>query len=180
MSDSKIISSSEMMMDYATVNFSSENDVCTVWKKVVSKIHSNKYESEDSERRMPIGERLSKNTRVVDVKNGVLLVESDHSGWIQYLRFYQSYILKGLKMSLPELKIHSLAYRVSGSSAGLSVSYEERLSQEQQKMTTRMDKTEKELEQKFGSESKPEGNLPPEILEKFERLKQSMLTNDEK
>ena len=36
-------------------------------------------------------------------------------------------------------------------------------------------KTLKQLE-----EEKKESSLPPEILEKFERLKQSMLTNDEK
>jgi hypothetical protein len=50
----------------------------------------------------------------------------------------------------------------------------------------KLEKDEKEIDKfyenlgKNREEEKKESSLPPEILEKFERLKQSMLTNDEK
>ena len=111
----RIVSAADMMLQAANIGTSEANEICSVWKKVVSGVHSFKHESEDSDKRMPLGERLAGNTRVIDLKNGVLLVESDHPGWIQYLRMYQKFILKGLQMNLPELKITNLAFRVAGS-----------------------------------------------------------------
>ena len=99
----------------------SANEICGVWKKVVSGVRSYKHESEDSEKRIPIGERLAGNTRVIDLRNGVLLVETDHPGWIQYLRMYQKYILTGLKMNLPDLKLHQLFATYQSSDTFLNV-----------------------------------------------------------
>ena len=78
MNDNQIISCSQLMGKYRNIDFEKTDKVTTSWKKVVSSIHSERYESEDSEKRMPIGERLANNTRVIDLKNGVLLVETDH------------------------------------------------------------------------------------------------------
>ena len=103
----RIVSAADMMLQAANINIatSEANEICSVWRKVVSSVHSMKHDSEDSEKRMPLGERLAGNTRVIDLKNGVLLVESDHPGWIQYLRMYQKFILKGLQMNSPDLKM---------------------------------------------------------------------------
>lgn len=179
MNEHKIFSSADMMMNFGLFNSLESDKITTTWKKVVSKIHSNKYESEDSERRMPIGERLAGNTRVIDLKNGVLLIEADHSGWIQYLRFYKNFILRGLKQELPDLKINSLAFRVRGTVANLSNAYEDELEKQNQKMEEKMNRMEKELNVNV---EKKRGNfeLPPEIQQKFENLKKSMLTNIEK
>ena len=180
----KIISAADMMLMAANIDVSPANEICSVWKKVVSGVHSYKYESEDSEKRMPIGERLAGNTRVIDLKNGVLLVETDHPGWIQYLKTYQKFILNGLKMYLPDLKISSLAFRVAGEKVSLSESYEKQLAESRSKMQENIEKQEKELE-KYNKKNpnKPEegssgtGQLPPELLAKFDSIRQSMLTN---
>lgn len=186
MNDTNIISSSEIMSKYRNIDFEKTDRVTTGWKKVVSGIHSKRYESEDSERRMPIGERLASNTRVVDLKNGVLLIETDHSGWIQYLRFYQKFILNGLKMYLPDLKISSLAFRVAGSNVSLKDSYEDQLKAEQKKFEEKMDKQQRETESFYEKQGLSADNkvrkgseLPPELLSKFESIKKSMLTNSE-
>ena len=179
-----IISAADMMLKAANINVSSANEICSVWRKVVSGVHSYKHEAENSEKRMPIGERLAGNTRVIDLKNGVLLVETDHPGWIQYLKTYQKFILNGLKMNLPDLKISSLAFRVTGEQVSLSESYEKQLAESRSKLQEKLEKQEKELEkynqknQKKSEEgSAGAGELPPELLAKFDSIRQSMLTN---
>ncbi len=181
----RIISAADMMLQAANISTSEANEICSVWKKVVSGVRSFKHDSEDSEKRMPLGERLAGNTRVIDLKNGVLLVETDHSGWIQYLRVYQKFILNGLKMNLPSLKITSLAFRVAGSQVNLSETYENQLKKERDLMVKNFEKQEKELEKFRASKSQKKENsstnsqLPPELLAKFDSIRESMLTNSD-
>ncbi len=180
--DNKIINCNDMIMRAGNISMSTiqnANDIISVWKKVVSNVHSKKFESEDSDKRIPLGSRLADNTRVIDLKNGVLLVETDHPGWIQYLKIYQKFIVTGLKMHLPSIKINSLAFRISGSNANLSDAYEEQLSKSRNQMEKEFEKQEKELE-KFNTPTKESGNsLPPDLLAKFDSIRESMLTNSE-
>ena len=180
--DNKIISCQDMMLKVGNISTSSvnnANEIFSVWKKVVSKVHSYKDESEDSEKRIPIGERLAGNTRVIDLKNGVLLVETDHPGWIQYLKIYQKFIINGLKMNLPSLKINSLAFRVAGSNANLSNSYEDQLSKSRKEMESKIEQQEKELEKFNKNKPAVSSGLPEELLAKFDSIRSSMLTNSE-
>lgn len=199
MDSSKIISSKDMMKSFGgfSVNANSlgeEKNIFTVWKKVVLGIHSYKDESENNEKRMPIGERLAGNTRVVDLKNGTLLVETDHPGWIQYLNMYKKFILRGINMYLPELKVKNLAFRTSGSSFTLNgektEAYDASVKKARDEMLAKMEETEKEIEKLFpqkageassgGNGVKPKKNpLPPELLVKLENIRQTMLTNSE-
>jgi len=163
-------------MQFSESSFLGGNELPGVWKKVVSKVHSYANESENSEKRMPIGERLAGNTRVVDLKNGILLIETDHSGWIQYLKMYQKFIITGLKRELPNLKISTFAFRITGSKAALNDVFEEKTKKE---FYEKLDKEEEELKKYYGKreEKKAESNLPPELLEKFASMKESLLTN---
>ncbi len=184
----RVISAADMMLQAANISTSEANEICSVWKKVVSGVHSVKHESENSDKRMPIGERLAGNTRVIDLKNGVLLVETDHPGWIQYLKMYQKFILNGLKMNLPDLKITSLAFRVAGEKVNLSESYENQLKKERKEMEARLEKEEKALKDYKMAQKAPEtrkkasegaSELPAELLAKFDSIRQSMLTNSD-
>ncbi len=172
--NNQIISAADIMMQVGNIGTSEANEICSVWKKVVSGVHSYKHESEDSEKRIPIGERLAGNTRVIDLKNGVLLVETDHPGWIQYLRMYQKFILTGLKMKLPDLKITNLAFRVTGEKVSLSESYENQLAKERKNMEAKLEKQEKELK-KYEKKNSTASTLPPELLAKFDNIRNSML-----
>lgn len=177
--NNQIISAADMMLQAANIGTSQANEICSVWKKVVSGVHSYKHESEDSDKRMPLGERLAGNTRVIDLKNGVLLVESDHPGWIQYLRMYQKFILKGLQMNLPELKITNLAFRVAGEKVNLSEAYDQQVRKSRNEMAKKIEEEERQLKK---YEKKPENKgseLPPELLAKFDSIRQSMLTNSD-
>ena len=175
----RIISAADMMLQAANIGTSEANEICSVWKKVVSGVHSFKHESEDSDKRMPLGERLAGNTRVIDLKNGVLLVESDHPGWIQYLRMYQKFILKGLQMNLPELKITNLAFRVAGEKVNLSEAYDQQVKKSRNEMAKKIEEEERQLK-KYEKKSENKGSeLPPELLAKFDSIRQSMLTNSD-
>lgn len=185
MTNNNFISAADMMLKAASLAPMGGNELSSVWKKVVSKVHSYKDEAEDSERRMPIGERLAGNTRVIDLKNGILLIETDHPGWIQYLKLYQKFILNGLKMSLPKLKISSLAFRVAGSQVSLSEMYEEQLAKGRKVAEKKLEKQEKELAEyeKNKVSENPDNSaknpLPPEVMAMFDNIRQSMLTNSD-
>lgn len=58
------------------------------------------------------GERFAAHSKPVDVRNGILLVEADHPGWIQLLQLEQHAILKRLQRSFPKLGIKGMGFRV--------------------------------------------------------------------
>ena len=177
--NNQIISAADMMLQAANIGTSEANEICSVWKKVVSGVRSAKHDGEDSEKRMPLGERLAGNTRVIDLKNGVLLIETDHPGWIQYLRMYQKFILKGLQMNSPDLKITNLAFRVAGEKVSLSETYEQQLAKSRREQAAIIEKQEKELKKYEKKAEAPKSELPPELLAKFDSIRQSMLTNSD-
>ena len=82
MNDDGMISAADMMMKQFGIlsQVNEANKIHNVWRDVVSKVKP--FGADDSdEKRIPIGERLAGNTRVIDLKNGVLLVETDHPGF---------------------------------------------------------------------------------------------------
>ena len=46
------------------------------------------------------------------MKNGILVVETDHPGRIQLLQMYKNYIQTGLNKKLSELKIKNIVFRL--------------------------------------------------------------------
>lgn len=176
MNDFNIVNAADIISAVTNFSNSSDNEIVTVWNKVLSKI-GYKEGVTDSENNF-IGRRLASNSHVVDLKNGVLLVETNHSGWIQYLRIYQNFILKGLKWALPNLKISSLAFRVRGSEASLSDIYENQLEKAQSKMNEKIDREEEELQKRFGNKNSQTGKkdensekLPDDLFNILENLK---------
>lgn len=62
-----------------------------------------------------VGERLAAHSRPVDVRNGIVLVEAEHPGWIQLLQLKQEGLLAQLKKAFPDLGIRGIAFRLQGS-----------------------------------------------------------------
>lgn len=137
------------------------------WKTTVQKISGN-------------GAQLSDHSRVVDLKNGILLVETDHPAWSQMLQFHKKFILTGLKRICASEKIESLAFRVRGSSAALADSGEKIAANEMKKYSEKLDAQEKILLEKgfLGKEKKSDENeksksgeeLPENLKEIFVRM----------
>ena len=66
-------------------NFEKNNQIFQVWKKIVTSIKND-------------GQKIYEHSNIVDLKNNVLLIEADHSGWIQMLQLNSHYILNGFRM----------------------------------------------------------------------------------
>ena len=73
------------------------------WKKVLSSIRG--YGSD-----MDIGEKLAAHSRIIDLKNDILFLETDHSGWIQLFYLHKKSILRSLKKEFPELTINGFSF----------------------------------------------------------------------
>lgn len=123
------------------------------WKYVLSSIKSRNNKN--------IGELLISHTRVVDLKNGILLVETDHPGYIQTLQMYNSYIIRGMNKKYPELEIKTLSFRLKGTNFELK---------EIKEKTNEEKYTEEEIESKTTIRS----DLPEELKIKFEELKKEI------
>ena len=178
----KIMTCSDLMLR-VTELASESNKLNSVWRRVVSKINSNQR----GDNVIPIGERLAGNTRVIDIQNGILLIETDHSGWIQYLKFYQKFIITGLKREIEDLNVNSFAFRLSGSNVLLAESKDKKMKKEINDVNEKFEKIENEVN-KIYADKKSDTNksdekkstLPPELYEKLENIKRSMLTNSSK
>ncbi|MCQ2610929.1 MAG: DUF721 domain-containing protein [Treponema sp.] len=154
---------------------SQENQIKNAWTVTLSKIKV--Y----GEGKQHFGEKLAQHSRIIELKNGILLVEADHPGWIQYLNTYKNFILNGLKMKIPQLKITNLAFRLKGNEFNLSPTFEEQIQKNREEMLKKLDDDQKILDNTANSaENNNSGdNLPDDLKNRLERLKQQM-AEDEK
>jgi len=156
----------------------SASKIVEAWKNVLSKVKSVNPQQNPNE-----GENLIDHSRVVDLKNGILLIEADHPGWISLLQFHKKFILKGMQMAVSGVSINSLAFRLRGSQAGIPsdpnredivrANIEKRIENEENSLR----KANLSLKQAKSYET---SDLAPELAEIFADLKKSMLTNSKK
>ncbi|NLM00183.1 MAG: DUF721 domain-containing protein [Treponema sp.] len=85
-------------------------DVANKWKQILSSIKENNYD----EIEYSAGKKMADHSRVVDLKNGILLIETDHPGWTQKIQFHKNYIMIGLKNAFPCLEINTFAFKLKG------------------------------------------------------------------
>ena len=64
------------------------------------------------------GEDIAAHSSVKDVKQGTVIVEVDHPGWLQMLHMRKSKILTGIKKRYPELGIRDIRIYVGSSTGG--------------------------------------------------------------
>ena len=154
-------------------DFRKSNNIVSEWQKILGRINSkvNPYE----------GQNLAAHSRIIDIKNGIVLVEADHPGWIQLLKIHQNYILKGLQIKFPELKIRNIVYRLKGNKAEIF----DTSSVEEQNLKTRK-QIEKRIEEQeeinknlnFSSvKNSKKAELPQELASIFKEMENDMLTN---
>ena len=65
-----------------------------------------------------VGPRFAAHSRVLDVHNGLLVIEAEHPGWIQLLQMRQSGILEDVARRFPELGLRGIVFRLADSSLG--------------------------------------------------------------
>ena len=150
--------------------------ILVAWKKTVQKISGN-------------GAQLFDHSRIVDLKNGILLVETDHPAWSQMLQFHKKFILTGLNKICADdtNKIESLVFRVRGSNATLADAGKKIAATEMKKYSEKLNAEEKILfekgilgkEKESVNENKNDEELPDNLKEIFTRMKSTALKNNE-
>jgi hypothetical protein len=55
----------------------------------------------------------SSHSRISELERGILLIETDHPGWMQILQTKQSQLLSTVQRRYPELEIRGIAFRLS-------------------------------------------------------------------
>ncbi len=157
-------------------DYNNSNSLLNIWEKVLLRIRSNINPNE--------GRNLASHSRVVDFKNGILLVEVDHPGWIELLQLHKKYIINGLNMENRSVNVESLAFKLKGKQGNLFDPEEHKYSSEdvKEEIKRRTEAEEEKLNSLKIKEEKLETKkeLPPELAVIFEDLRKNMLTNLEK
>ncbi len=187
--EDNLISAQEMIMTAFTnierVEVEKNNKLLKTWRFTLESIRSNAKNGEN------LGINLYSHSRVIDLKNGILLIEADHPAWIQTFRIYQKYILNGLKRGVPDVKISSLAFRLRGSNVELHSqmteekirsNIEERI-QKEEKVIQEFDEKNKNLENSQSQDGENSKNstqnkeIPQNLRQILDRLKADILTD---
>ena len=148
------------------------------WRSVVESLNP----GPNAENAANFGRNLASHSRIIEIKNGTLLVEADHPAWLQMLKIHQRYIVSCLSRRFPEMGLSSLAFRIRGSEARLSDTYEEALMKARQENSQRYEIEKKMLEER-GFLPKTDGEiqeLPENLKELFKKLERDILTNERK
>ena len=187
MYEENMISAEEMIMTAFTnierAEVERNNKLLKTWRVTLESIRSNAKNGEN------LGVNLYSHSRVIDLKNEILLIEADHPAWIQTLRIYQKFILTGLKRGVPDVKISSLAFRLRGTNAELhSQINEEKIRSEMEERIQKEEKVIQEFDEKnrvVSSESnqKEENSsqnkkIPENLKQILDRLKEDILTDN--
>jgi predicted nucleic acid-binding Zn ribbon protein len=64
------------------------------------------------------GEALSRHTRLVDVHDGILVVEVDHPGWMQMIQLRRESLLEAARRTAPLASITGMRVRVGPGPGG--------------------------------------------------------------
>lgn len=157
---------SNIFENISTEKMNDNINMINSWKSVLMSINSRTNKN--------IGNLLVSHTKVIDLKNKVLLIETDHPGYIQTLQIYNSYILRGLKQKVPELEIKYLSFRLKGTNFKLP---------DVEMPKNKFETIEKEELIKNFDVNK---DLPKDLMENFNKLKKEIdkikkdiLTKDE-
>lgn len=133
------------------------NKISKAWDETIAKIYN-------------YGPKLAGHSHIVDLKNGVLLIESDHPGWNQILQNNKAFIIKGLKINAPDVAVRNLAFRVAGSNAQLGDDYETYLKKSRESMLKDIENDEKKLEEMGFKHEKSNEPVPEEVKKLFEGI----------
>lgn len=118
-----------------------------------------------------VGDRLADHSKPSDIRHGVLVIETDHSGWIQLLQLKQERILAEITKRYPELDIHGLAFRI-GYGCG-----EKRVVEDVVKAENNRSQPGSDAELQDTAENKKVGEnskLPEFLLKKFEHIRKNL------
>ena len=132
--------------------------IVLLWNEVLFSIKNPKLDAS----------QLVDHSKILDFKNGVLVVETDHPGRIQLFQMYKNYIQTGLNRKLSELKIKNIVFKLKKNEQNRNIKSVEEIVHE--KLIA--DNIDDDFEIKYPS-SNEKGDLPDEIKAIFDRMRKS-------
>lgn len=172
--DSQIISCN-MMIENVFSNIEKDSLQNTsrtfiAWKSILTRLKNNSG--------ICIGEKLYANSSLVEIKNGILLIETTHPGFIQLFRIHEKFILNGFQRFCPEMEIKNLSFRIKGSSFTLKQKEIENENREKEYLNQKFEKEEKNIEKIYTDEKKSikKEEIPDNLKNKLESIRKNMLT----
>ena len=138
------------------------------WKKIVTSVKS--VINPDC------GNTMYSHSQIIDVKNGTLILQVDHPGFIQLFETHKKYILRGLEMHLPQMNIKNISYILDKKK-----DYNTQRDLTREEMRAAIEKQDiKENSQMMNDQEfrTVQKKFPPELEAIFSRMRKSILTND--
>jgi predicted nucleic acid-binding Zn ribbon protein len=77
----------------------------------------NPYDQLFARWRQIVGDSMAAHARLVDVRNGILIVEVDHPGWLQMFRLRQNALLEAARSVVPAVSLEGIRVRVGSQGA---------------------------------------------------------------
>jgi predicted nucleic acid-binding Zn ribbon protein len=87
-------------------------DILQQYLKEMGWLTVSPYEPLFREWKKVAGESLAAHCRLVDVQDGMLLVEVDHPGWLQMLQLRKSALLEAARKAAPQGNIQGVRMRL--------------------------------------------------------------------
>lgn len=140
------------------------------WKKIVTSVKS--VINPDC------GNTMYSHSQIIDVKNGTLILQVDHPGFIQLFETHKKYILRGLEMNLPQMNIKNISYILDKKK---DYNTQRDLTREEMRVAIEKQDVKENSEMMNNQEfSTSQKKFPPELEAIFSRMRKSILTNDKK
>lgn len=137
------------------------NKTISVWKEVLYSIKNAKID----------GSQLADHSKILEFKNGILVVETDHPGRIQLFQMYKNYIQTGINRKCPDLNVKNILFKLKKSEKNKKEDNVEEIIREK----LLADNIDDEFEKKYPSNSEIKSELPDEIKAIFERMKKTKI-----
>lgn len=135
------------------------------------------------------GARLGEHSRPAEIRRGMLIVEAEHSGWIQLLQLHQEKILAEIQRRYPDLEVRGVAFVIGNGAPADSASpaAADQATPAEAAMSAFPGAARKPAEAEEaaqsaasvpGNDSEPAreatGAIPPELLAKFEKIRKNI------
>jgi predicted nucleic acid-binding Zn ribbon protein len=86
-------------------------------------LSGNPYDPLFQEWKRIAGDALAAHSRLIDVQNGVLLVEVDHPGWLQMLQLRKAPLLEAARRAAPLASIEGVRVRLGAGASPASTDH---------------------------------------------------------
>jgi hypothetical protein len=124
------------------------------------------------------GSRLGEHSHPVDIKHGILIVETEHQGWMQLLQLQQDKMLEETQQRFPDLGIRGIAFRLGNPAGPVSGAAVERtwVGTATPSPVTPSPQVPNPVPGKgaAGGKDGTEGRLPPDLEAMFARIKKNI------